>query len=77
MLVTESTQGSRRSRVLIADDQESIRSLFHRLLSADGHDVVWLRMARPHWPPSTATDRTSSFSTWRCRSLMACRSAAS
>jgi putative two-component system response regulator len=26
--------------VLIADDRESIRSLFHRLLSADGHDVV-------------------------------------
>jgi putative two-component system response regulator len=26
--------------VLIADDQESIRTLFHRLLSADGHDVV-------------------------------------
>ena len=32
--------GSRRSRVLIADDRESIRSLFHRLLTADGHDVV-------------------------------------
>ena len=26
--------------MLIADDRESIRSLFHRLLSADGHDVV-------------------------------------
>jgi putative two-component system response regulator len=26
--------------VLIADDRESIRALFHRLLSADGHDVV-------------------------------------
>jgi putative two-component system response regulator len=26
--------------VLIADDRESIRSLFHRLLSADGHEVV-------------------------------------
>src|SRR5689334_12102555 len=30
----------RRSRVLIADDKESIRSLFHRVLSADGHAVV-------------------------------------
>lgn len=38
--MTESTPGSRRSRVLIADDQENIRSLFHRVLSADGHDVV-------------------------------------
>ena len=40
MLVSQSTPASRRSRVLIADDRESIRSLFHRLLSADGHDVV-------------------------------------
>ena len=40
MLVSESTPAARRSRVLIADDRESIRSLFHRLLSADGHDVV-------------------------------------
>lgn len=39
-MLSESTPGSRRSRVLIADDQESIRTLFHRLLSADGHDVV-------------------------------------
>jgi putative two-component system response regulator len=30
----------RRSRVLVADDTESIRSLFRRLLIADGHDVV-------------------------------------
>ena len=40
MLTSESTLEARRSRVLIADDRESIRSLFHRLLSADGHDVV-------------------------------------
>ena len=38
--MTDSIPGSRRSRVLIADDQESIRSLFDRVLSADGHDVV-------------------------------------
>jgi putative two-component system response regulator len=31
---------TRRSRVLIADDTESIRSLFRKLLLADGHDVV-------------------------------------
>jgi putative two-component system response regulator len=30
----------RRSRVLVADDTESIRSLFRKLLLADGHDVV-------------------------------------
>jgi putative two-component system response regulator len=40
VLVTESSPAPRRSRVLIADDRESIRSLFHRLLSADGHEVV-------------------------------------
>jgi putative two-component system response regulator len=31
---------ARRSRILVADDTESIRSLFRRLLIADGHDVV-------------------------------------
>jgi putative two-component system response regulator len=30
----------RRSRVLVADDTESVRSLFQKLLVADGHDVV-------------------------------------
>ena len=30
----------RRSRVLVADDTESVRSLFRKLLVADGHDVV-------------------------------------
>jgi putative two-component system response regulator len=40
VLSSESTPEARRSRVLIADDRESIRALFHRLLSADGHDVV-------------------------------------
>jgi len=40
VLASESTPEARRSRVLIADDRESIRALFHRLLSADGHDVV-------------------------------------
>ena len=30
----------RRSRVLVADDTESIRSLFRKLLIADGHEVV-------------------------------------
>jgi putative two-component system response regulator len=31
---------ARRSRVLVADDTESIRTLFRRLLSADGHEVI-------------------------------------
>lgn len=30
----------RRSRVLVADDTESVRSLFERLLRSDGHDVI-------------------------------------
>jgi putative two-component system response regulator len=34
------SQVQRRSRVLVADDTESIRSLFRKLLLADGHDVV-------------------------------------
>lgn len=33
-------QPARRSRVLVADDTESIRTLFRRLLIADGHDVI-------------------------------------
>jgi putative two-component system response regulator len=36
----ESLQIPRRSRVLVADDTESVRSLFERLLSTDGHEVV-------------------------------------
>jgi putative two-component system response regulator len=31
---------TRRSRVLVVDDTESVRSLFVKLLSSDGHDVV-------------------------------------
>jgi putative two-component system response regulator len=30
----------RRSRILVADDTESVRSLFRKLLMSDGHDVV-------------------------------------
>jgi len=37
--MTEGLPHHRRSRVLIADDTESVRSLFERLLSSDGHDV--------------------------------------
>jgi putative two-component system response regulator len=38
--VIEGLQSVRRSRVLVADDTESVRSLFARLLSSDGHEVV-------------------------------------
>lgn len=31
---------ARRTRVLIADDTDSVRALFQKLLTADGHDVV-------------------------------------
>ena len=30
----------RRSRVLVADDTESIRVLFRKLLATDGHEVI-------------------------------------
>ena len=36
----DTIQRTRRSRVLVADDTESIRSLFERLLTADGHEVI-------------------------------------
>jgi putative two-component system response regulator len=32
--------GSRRSRVLVVDDAESIRMMFQRLLTTDGHEVL-------------------------------------
>jgi len=31
---------TRRSRILVADDTESVRSLFNKLLTSDGHEVV-------------------------------------
>ena len=39
MTAPSTLQTSRRTRVLVADDTESIRALFHRLLTADGHEV--------------------------------------
>jgi putative two-component system response regulator len=38
--VIEGLHGSRRSCVLVADDTESVRTLFERLLRTDGHDVI-------------------------------------
>ena len=40
MSATSSPIQQRRSRVLVADDTESVRSLFRKLLLADGRDVV-------------------------------------
>jgi putative two-component system response regulator len=40
VIESTSSQVQRRSRILVADDTESIRSLFQKLLLADGHDVV-------------------------------------
>jgi putative two-component system response regulator len=31
---------SRRTRILVADDTDSVRTLFRKLLTADGHDVI-------------------------------------
>ena len=38
--MNETPQPTRRGRVLVADDTESIRTLFSRLLAADGYDVT-------------------------------------
>jgi putative two-component system response regulator len=55
----------RRSRVLVADDTESVRSLFRKLLLADGHDVVSasdgaaaLDAVREHMPDVVLLDVT-------------------
>ena len=37
---SSSTTMSRRTRVLVADDTDSVRALFQKLLTADGHEVV-------------------------------------
>ena len=41
MIEFESQSSSaRRSRILVADDTESIRALYRKLLAADGHEVI-------------------------------------
>ena len=56
---------ARRSRVLVADDTESIRLLFRRLLTADGHEVIMaadgaeaLNAVRRHHPDVILLDVT-------------------
>lgn len=39
-MIESFSQLSRRSRVLVADDNESVQALFGKLLRADGHDVL-------------------------------------
>lgn len=34
------TEIARRSRILVADDTDSVRALFRKLLTADGHEVI-------------------------------------
>ena len=34
------SSSARRSRILVADDTDSIRALYRKLLSADGHEVI-------------------------------------
>jgi putative two-component system response regulator len=40
MSLEGTAQAQRRTRVLVADDTDSIRALFQKLLSADGHEVI-------------------------------------
>ena len=40
MTASLATGTVRRSRILVADDTESVRSLFNKLLTSDGHEVV-------------------------------------
>jgi cyclic di-GMP phosphodiesterase len=37
---SQTTPAPRRSRILVADDTESIRALFRKLLARDGHEVI-------------------------------------
>jgi putative two-component system response regulator len=39
-MALQTAQPTRRGRVLVADDTDSIRSLFTRLLAAEGYDIV-------------------------------------
>lgn len=39
-MVDSTSPAARRTRVLVADDTESIRALFQKLLAADGHEVI-------------------------------------
>jgi putative two-component system response regulator len=40
MAIDAFVPASRRTRILVADDTDSIRALFQKLLSADGHEVI-------------------------------------
>jgi putative two-component system response regulator len=40
MAIDATAPAARRTRILVADDTDSIRALFQKLLSADGHEVI-------------------------------------
>ena len=40
MALEGAAQAQRRTRIVVADDTDSIRALFQKLLSADGHEVI-------------------------------------
>ena len=40
MAIDGTGQAPRRTRIVVADDTDSIRALFQKLLSADGHEVI-------------------------------------
>jgi putative two-component system response regulator len=39
-MMVPASQSPRRTRILVADDAESIRALFHKLLTNEGHHVI-------------------------------------
>jgi putative two-component system response regulator len=40
MVIEGAAPAQRRTRIVVADDTDSIRALFQKLLSADGHEVI-------------------------------------
>ena len=59
--------GERTARILVVDDDPAMRLLLRQLLEQDGHVVRKSRMARPHWPCSSAAHRMSCSWTPTCR----------
>jgi hypothetical protein len=57
---SSSTQISRRTRVLVADDTDSVRALFQKLLTADGHEVICAEDGIGASTPSTSIGRRDS-----------------
>ena len=60
---SQSPSSPRRSRVLVADDTESIRALYRKLLATDGHEVIAVADGVAALAAVYETIRTSSCST--------------